>query len=288
MAEQLIRKLEQLMAGSDLDSTAKVCSDLNERSFLDHLTADHWVDMSALLHDKLWQPGAAYELNRRIIGQPKLYGAISRMAIEAAIRERSSGLQSLFLVLIKLGRPQQIVDSYTRYREDLARYQGKDQRDLSSWDRETRLAARVTSTSVRPLTILNLAALSMLNQLDGQTLVTLLGSTQSFDSIPLDPTFIAARRCLRQLPDGEIAVDKYLKALERFKLAILCHHPSIFVASLKALASSGSATKHNESYDTIMAASTGKDKFLMLWDLDSKMRFDSTKGIPIPLKVWCQ
>lgn len=284
-ARRLIDNLDIAIKVGDIDKAAMVFADISDWQVIDHIPAEQWSEISILFEDHLDRSQAGRSIGRTYDRFPELYGSLAALAIQAAARDYWKGLYTLFVALLAAGRPRQVANAYTQYRDILSSIQGKDQKHLHSYDRKLRMAARVHAEGVKPLTTVNIAAMSMLNQLDATNVIAMFGSTDDWREVDETAKY-AVRRVFTRTPNSKQLLKDYENAIDRFQFAILIYHPQAFLEMLQSNLSRNDVRWMNELYETLLENSIGPNRLVALMDLEFRGKADSSQGINVPFEVW--
>ncbi|WVF73162.1 hypothetical protein IAT40_007981 [Kwoniella sp. CBS 6097] len=280
--EEHLEKLRAELDSKAFDTALSTWSHLNDLGCLYRIPEEDFELASTFVKNILVSPPYIH-LGRLAISQPLKFGLFRQMAIETAARGNHAGLEMFMLKLIEVGRPKDAVDTFAVCKDRMRDIQGKDERDLTSWDREKRLAARLEGDGLKHLMMVNILALTLLEACDEHALFKMLDSkTDLRPSAYYDFTLI--RRTLRKFPDGDSMYDKFRVNVDRLILALLCYHPDALVSRVTLLGSSKSSTKLPHLYERILEGSIGPNAFMQPRDL-SEFRAVYVH-IPLPPIVW--
>ncbi|WVQ72964.1 hypothetical protein IAR50_002526 [Cryptococcus sp. DSM 104548] len=280
-----VQQLLDVLAGGNIDVLLPIWSHLIDLNAISRLNDDHFRRIAQTISKTLSRRGGP-DLGQMAIKQPLEYGLLLNMAVEAAVRHHIGGLTMFMFRAMEKGRPGDVARAYEQTKAKMRFLQGKDEKDLISWDRERRLAARLEGPGLRTLTLANVAALTLLDQCDKEALYSMLDA-----NINLRPqsvyNFGPIYHMFRRISKGEKLYDKFRANLDNLLLALQCYHPSVFVKRIDAYSHAKSHGELYSLYDKVLEATEGKGAFIMTRDLDdfgSHMR--SSRDINLPPVVW--
>lgn len=219
---------------------------------------------------------------------PTQYMYLRHMAIEAAAHDKWQGLHRFQLELIAFGLPSEAAITFLEYKKRRRAVEGKeDSSGLSSHDREVRLATRLSGEGLRPLILVHIATLSMLDHFDNERVADLLDTTADLRPEALrSVSWTDLRKSLARAGGGEVVQKKFFHNLRRFELVILVHHADALDARVRIWADEGARQALFELYDRIMAASIGRDRLIVPQDLDEAGRLKYHSRIPLVADTW--
>jgi hypothetical protein len=191
------------------------------------------------------------------------------------------------LALVRLGEPKRVGQLYERYRQKLLQHQGRRAEDLHSWDRATRLAARVDADGVKPISTVHLAALVMLDNVTGTTLASMFGSRTDWRWFGRETVeeVISVLRTVRR-SDTESLVRDFQTAMSHFLLAILCHHPNALIERIREMCSSNSWSLFESLWKQVLAESVGPKRLIRPLDLAHVGKGEVETDVVITRGVW--
>ncbi|WWC71847.1 uncharacterized protein I206_105806 [Kwoniella pini CBS 10737] len=283
-----IDRLLQALRSSNLESAIKEWSYLWDLRCVSRLSPQDLEIISNSIRKILF--GKNYpHLGRMALYQSAQFGHLKNMATEAASRGYGTGLYSFMLKLIGCGRPRDVVDSFEKCKQKMREFQGKNYEDLFSWDREKRLSARLEDTGdsqagLQELMMSNIAAHTLLNDLDGTVLFSMLDSQIDFRS-SATYNFTPIENALRACKSSHL-YQQFRQNVDKFVLSLMCYHPNALVARITSLGTSRQYDKLYELYKKVLEASIGPDAFLKPKDLDDFGM--SSRNIPLPPVIWLQ
>jgi hypothetical protein len=256
---------------------------------VDQFNAADWVGASRLIALSIRSEYAAMNVGRMLREQPVVYGGLADMALESAVRDHWEGLYRLMLALVRVGEPKRVIMLYERYRQRLLQHQGRSGADLHDWNRATRLAARVEGEGIKPISTVHLAALIMLDDVNGTTIARIFGSRtnwRTFDQETVQEVVSVLRRVRRS--DTESLVSGFQTALSQFLLAILCHHPNALRERIKELYVSNSWSLFEGLWNQILAGSIGPKRIIRPLDLASSGKSVTDADVVLTEGVWSE
>ncbi|OCF32194.1 hypothetical protein I316_06108 [Kwoniella heveanensis BCC8398] len=280
--DEPLGKLRSALGSKSFDTALSTWSHLNDLGCIRRIPEEDFELASVFIKSVL--VSAPYiHLGRLAMSQPLKFGIFRQMAIESAARGHFSGLEMFMLKLIEVGRPKDAVDTFTVCKDRMREIQAKEAKDLVSWDREKRLAARLEGKGLKHLMMVNVVALTLLDACDEHALFKMLDS-----STDLRPSayydFSLIRRSLRKLPQGDTLYDKFRENVDRLILSVMCFHPDALVSRVNLLGTSRSSTKLPHLYERILRGSIGPNAFIRPRDLND---FGAVYiNIPLPPIVW--
>lgn len=215
------------------------------------------------------------------------YWAIRDMAIEAAARNHWQGLNQLSLLAIKVGRPQEVADAFEDYKLKIFAVQGKDRGETRSQDRQLRMKARLEGYGPKPLTYLYLLSMTLLNQVDGRLLMSVLetavpiysSSPSMVNKIMLEvlPSFTPVRRPIIRR-DFEETIDKA-------KFVLKAWHARALLRWLREYRSNQDWPALRAMYQQFLRYSIGNDKFVHASMLEDRQA--QVEGlVAFPADLW--
>ncbi|KAK4684422.1 hypothetical protein P7C73_g5757, partial [Tremellales sp. Uapishka_1] len=231
-----------------------------------------------------------WQIGKLAIDRPEVFGLLRDMSIEAASRDHYKGLHSFLLTLIRLGRPGLVDSAFQNYKERIRDVQGRDARDLHSLDRSKRLGARITGDGIRPLTLLQITALTMLDKFDGPAILSIADTQADFrQSAYLYTDDI--RKALGDDVRGVKVFDYVSKNIETYKLALECYHPVALENRIAFYTEAGNIGKVENYYDRLMELSIGPRKIIRATDLKllsnhRDAEFVIYREIPFTVELW--
>ncbi|WVR00336.1 hypothetical protein IAU59_007479 [Kwoniella sp. CBS 9459] len=280
--DEHLEKLRSAVETKSFDIALSTWSHLNDLGCVHRIPEEDFELASSFVKNILVSP-PYIQLGKLAISQAMKFGLLRQMVIETAARGNHLGLEMFMLKLIEVGRPKDAIDTFAACKDRMRDIQGKDEKDLVSWDREKRLAARLEGDGLRHLMIVNIAALTLLGACDEHALFKMLDTNTD-----LRPTayynFTLVRRALRKLSNGDEMYNKFRGNVDRLILALLCYHPDALVARVTLLGSSRSSSKLPHLYERILEGSVGPDAFMRPRDLNEFGAVYS--NIPLPPIVW--
>ncbi|ODN81438.1 hypothetical protein L202_01868 [Cryptococcus amylolentus CBS 6039] len=281
----VLQQLLDALDGGKIDIILPVWSHLIDLDAVSRLKDAHFRQIAQTI-SKVLTRRTSPDLGRMAIKQPLEYGLFLNMAIEAAARHHIGGLTMFMFRAMERGRPGDVARAYDQTKAKMRLLQGKDEKDLVSWDRQKRLAARLEGPGLRTLTLANVAALTLLDQCDKEALYSMLDA-----DINLRPqsvyNFGPIYRMFRRISKGDKLYDKFRVNLDNLLLAVQCYHPPVFVKRIDAYSHAKSYSGLYSLYDKVLESTEGKGAFIMTRDLDdftSHMR--SARDISLPPVVW--
>ncbi|WVO18706.1 hypothetical protein L204_106426 [Cryptococcus depauperatus] len=285
--DETLAQLSSALSALDLDNAIKAWSHLYDLGATFRLESCYFKSISkfiaSVLHSK-----TAPNMSRMAVKTPEAYGFFINMATESAARDHIHGLYVLSLRLLSSGRPADVVNAYNKTKAIMRRLQGKDEKNLSSWDREKRLAARLEGEGLRTLIIINIAALTLLDQCDETAFFGMLdANTDLRPSSKFD--FTTIKRVLSRLtsPSGSNLYEQFRINVNNFILALQAYHPNAFIRRINMYGHSKSSSKLEKLYHRVLNASVGENAFLRVRDLDDWVAHSHPLTyIPLPVAVW--
>jgi len=262
-------------------------SRLGDWHSIDQFNTEDWADASRLVSDSIRSQYAANTVGDMLRNRPAVYGGLADMALESAVRDHWEGLYRLMLALVRLGEPKRVVTLYERYRQRLLQHQNRSGGDLHSWDRAARLAARVEGEGIKPMSTVHLAALVMLEDVNGPTLAQMFGTRtnwRAFDRETVQEVISILRKVRRS--DTEGLVTAFQTAVSHFILAILCHHPNALSERIKELYSSNSWSQFEGLWTQILAGSIGSKRIIRPLDLSYIGKGETEADVTVTRGVW--
>lgn len=194
-----------------------------------------------------------------VLQRPREWEAALAEAVEAAARDEWHGLYFATAALLRAGMPSEIPEIYDRYLERLADVQGRKKEDLQSPNRLKRVAARPTGNGLRPMTYCYLAAITVMQKVNGSTLARvcdlgdiLTGSAREVSTLS---------RIVSPDDTGQFQAQ-LARTFDLVSLVLMCFHS-------KALGRRLSVLIRQDAHDTILSlfrqildASIGADRVL--------------------------
>ena len=279
-------KIARALIARNIRFAARHFSSLNPDSYEGTLGEEGWQAVSDLIRDIL-QPRHYKKLVISIDHDPEIFNAYVDMAIEAAIRDHFQGLAQLFLCLIAVGRPQLVIDAYSKYRDGLFTIHGSSRAEVTSRKRDIRLAARVEAKGDKSLSTIYIAALSMSDQFRYDRISPILVST--VDWRKHDHEVIAeVRRAFSYGGFQAVEGPKYTQCLDDFHIIVLCHHPRLMLDRLIAASNQENIQKFNELYSKLLKVSSGQDPLVKASEFTERDEIDSTTVVHLPLDMWSE
>lgn len=280
--------LVRYLSAGELDQSLRIWSDfvVATDSFRD-LKPETYEAISNFVVDILSRKNGL-DIGKWAARDPQQLETLLHMAVEAAVHDSWRGFNALQLELIGAGRPHDIVSAYERFKDRLFAHQGKDPKDLQSWYREKRLAARLTGDGLIPLMLGYVAAQTMLGQFDHTALISLMDSSYDARLIARDRLDLSAMSYHIKSRANSGASDavwsQFLANIDKVTLAIQCYHPKALVTRIRALARHGDRSKVDWLYEQLMKASIGSDRFVI--PIDSGNRSANYNFVPLGMEVW--
>ena len=271
----------------DLLQMVSTYSRLGDWHSIDQFNTEDWADASRLVSASIRSQYAANTVGDMLRNRPAVYGGLADMALESAVRDHWEGLYRLMLALVRLGEPKRVVTLYERYRQRLLQHQNRSSGDLHSWDRAARLAARVEGEGIKPMSTVHLAALVMLEDVNGPTLAQMFGTRtnwRAFDRETVQEVISILRKVRRS--DTEGLVTAFQTAVSHFILAILCHHPNALSERIKELYSSNSWSQFEGLWTQILAGSIGSKRIIRPLDLSYIGKGETEADVTVTRGVW--
>ncbi|WVR07805.1 hypothetical protein IAU60_004848 [Kwoniella sp. DSM 27419] len=278
-----VNRLERALESVSVETALPAWMHLRDLDAVSRLSDGTMVSTARFVRDALTGPPYRH-LGKLATTKPADFGLIRDMAIESSARGHTIGLYTMMLRLIEAGRPKDVVDAFTACKARMREVQGKDQKDLVSWDRHARLAARLEGDGLKDLMMVNIAALTLLDQCNEHTLFKMLDS--HVDLRPTSPfNFGPINRALRKVRGGgQDVYARFRSNVEKLVLSLLCYHPNAFVSRVTMLGASRSPGKLEQLYDKVLEGSVGPDAFLRPRDLSDFGHIYT--NIPIPPIIW--
>ena len=197
---------------------------------------------------------------------PERSGWLVEMAVNAAAKDFWHGLYRLMLALLAAGRPTDASAAFERYKDAKRTLQGIDKEDLGSWDRVARLAARIEGEGSKPLIMIQIAALTMTDQLDTINVLALFDVKTDFRRINVDIMSDVRAVVSRSWPKDFI--NKFVASHRIVMLGLMCYHSTALRERIKALASTGRQEELFQLYGEILSATIGADRLIRPRNLD--------------------
>ncbi|WWD19488.1 hypothetical protein CI109_103949 [Kwoniella shandongensis] len=276
----------QALENHNLDAVITTWSSLIDLGATSRLPTTDYAHISIFLVDVLSQRGSSSNLSKMATRDHERFGILRDIVIESAARNHWQGLHAFMLQLIEIGRPADVVSMFAKCKERMREIQGKDAKDLISWNREARLAARLEGEGMKPLIMINLAALTLLDAVDEHSLFGMLDSqadlrpTARFDFTPI-------QRVFRRIKGGEAMYVKYRQNVDKLILALQCFHPNALIGRISMLGHSREADGLVKLYKSILDASVGPGAFIRSRDLtEIDVQGDAYRNIPLPPIIW--
>lgn len=272
----------------NLDRVLSIWSHVVDLGAISRLDSIMFKYISEFIADILHRRGSP-NLNKLAAISPEKYGLLLNMSIESAARDHISGFFFILLRLLEIGRPGDVVNAFNKCKVKMRELQGKDANDLFSWDREKRLAARLEGEGLRSLMMVNIAALTLLDQCDEAALFGMLDATadlrpnSKFNFAPIHHSLSRANVSNKQ----HDLYTQFRHNVDKLILALQCYHPNAFVHRIAIHGRAKTFGALNKLYQQVLEATVGPDAFVKVRNLgDHSAHFQSSKHIPLPAIVW--
>lgn len=281
-----INQLRQSSQRFHIPKTLKHFSRLVALQALNLLTpADH-----ALLGKFLETVIPTLDLSRYARQEPEAFGTLREMALHLAVCElvpdSGQGLQSFLDGLLKASEPQKVISAFEQFKYRLRKHQAKPVEALYSRIREVRVGARLDHSALIPLMTDYIAARTMLDTFDGQTMLSLLDTNANFRT-PYAFSLRRMRAIFGYHPRGPLKRihERIKENCAKLCLAVLCYHPAALVNRIVGMVDARDWHGIEKLYADVLGASIGKNRWLVPLDLEGRddMRFDC---IPLTTRVW--
>lgn len=285
-----LEELSIAMKEYNLDRVIFIWSHLVDLGAISRFDSITFKYISEFIADILHRRGSP-NLNKLAAISPEKYGLLLNMSIESAARDHISGFFFILLRLLEIGRPGDVVNAFNTCKVKMRELQGKDANDLLSWDREKRLAARLEGEGLRSLMMVNIAALTLLDQCDEAALFGMLDATadlrpnSKFNFAPIHRSLSRANVSNKQ----HDLYSQFRQNVDKLILALQCYHPNAFVHRITIHGRAKTFGALNKLYQQVLEATVGPDAFVKVRNLgDHSAHFQSSKHIPLPAIVWHQ
>ena len=284
-----LKNLHQACQTGDLHSAIVVWGHLDDWRYIDQIPSELFEAISLFLTGSFALRNGrplAHDIANIATSRPDQFGRVVQMATEAAARDHWHGLYRMMLALLAAGRPLEAAAAFERYQTAMRRVQGKEREDLSSWDREKRLAARMDGESATPITLLQVAALTMTDQLDSPNIITLFGANLDLRKLD-DVLYGHVRDALASSPYRDKHLANFKSNYMKVGLAMSCYHPDALRERIRYLSRNHNLEELLSIYDKILSATLGPARFLQPLDLDSLgAQVQRQDNITMPPEVW--
>lgn len=284
----LCREREAMRFWGALSEITSIWDTLRSTGFDSEAQDEHYEMISGFIahHMKKLQHYPK-DVHRFAMGDSLQFGLLREMAIQAAGRDYWQGLWRFCLVLLASGRASAIPDTYASYKALLRKVQGRSAADAFSWDRETRLAARLEGHGLLPLTTVNIAALTILKQFDGSVIIGMLDSAVDTKALHYSD-FPEIQKALKMLKQGGQPFSDFQQSLENFLFSVSVHHPSALRDRLLTLGRAKNKDEISRIYRQLLEGSIGPNRFLHARDLDENTIGQRFSVVPIDWQVWSE
>lgn len=272
--------IEAFRAG-DLKSALDAWTGIMDAGTSSSVTLEEFHILSEELVNVLTGPSKVL-LRKLVFNDAEGFQVMRHMAIEAAAHDKWNGLYEFLLQLLSAGQPTLASVAWKDFMKRARQVQGRDASDLTSRDRAARVAARLNGDGMLPLILVQVAALTMLNEFDHNAVMMFFETTagvRSDDFRRLD--FLPIRRRIDNphVPKG--MYTQFLKNLDALTLCVMCYHPVALKMRIESF------SNHNQGslkhlYDRIMNASIGPGRLIVPVAAD-KQHYDV---VPLPPSVW--
>ncbi|KAK8853076.1 hypothetical protein IAR55_003777 [Kwoniella newhampshirensis] len=279
--------LHLAMKSHKLDAALASWSSLIDLGATSRLAPSDFAGISTFFLDLFSRRGCP-NLGKMAASHPEKFGILRGMVIESGARDHWQGLHTFMLKLVEAGRPADVVTIFTKCKERMRELQGIDAKNLVSWDREARLAARLKGEGLKSLMMVNVAALTLLEALDEHTLFGML-DTQADLRPNARFDFNAIHRIFRRFKDGEALFERFQQNVDKLILALQCFHPNALVGRILMLGHSKNAAGLSKLYNDVLSASIGPRAFIRPRDLvELDVQGSAYTNIPLPPIIWWQ
>lgn len=280
------------LESENLREVLRIFAEMKDWNSLHLLNSKDWARLSDLITQEMTLRHAEKVIRRINVEEPEVYERLVTCAIEAAARSHWDALYHLFIALLAAGQPGNMVEPHRRYLRRIRQVQNKSLEDRFSSDREVKLAARIECEGLQPVALTMIAAWTMLDQLSGHNMVSLLNTRTNWsrrnwrvESRIRQAIGLAARRNDRaKLKDG------FKAALELFEFVVLCHHSAILRTELNNAAERGDQERYLSIYRRLLALSSGENRLLVPLDvgLSQAWRNRSRTDVVLPPDLWSE
>ncbi|ORX40721.1 hypothetical protein BD324DRAFT_17147 [Kockovaella imperatae] len=227
-----------------------------------------WSRISVCIQGFCESPAGKKMIAERAAKQDDRYFLLRDMAVETAGRDFWQGLFALSATLLAAQHAALVDDIWLRYKEKLFQVQGKNEQDLTSWDRQKRLAARPVADGIDPMNRIYLAAIAALDISDTQVLINVTGLR---GRLPMGAKVIETiDEAIRTYPDPQEVRRRYLALRLDVKRAGLLMHGHAAIEYIKDVTHTNPEGLV-QLYDWILKQATGPNPLLRVvpWDATS-------------------